>query len=153
MGQTIAKPTGIDWGRREQTLQGLAGCATTLPLRHGTVPASQGGKPMPQASDYFDDVSKYAGECNEAAVAGIVKYLGIALYKKDSSLVSGTDPKELERVKNNFLIKKLGLGEADGLDAAIADVMAAMKGDNSKQRVTVYYMLAKKYGKLGLFGG
>jgi hypothetical protein len=108
---------------------------------------------MPQASDYFDDVKKYAGECNEAAVAGIVKYLGIALYKKDSSLVSGTDPKELERVKNNFLIKKLGLSDADGLDAAIAEVMAAMKGDNTKQRVTVYYMLAKKYGKLGQFGG
>lgn len=108
---------------------------------------------MPQASDYFDDVQKYAGECNEAAVAGIVKYLGIALYKKDSSLVSGSDPKELERVRNNFLIKKLGLSEADGLDEAIAAVMAAMKGDSTKQRVTVYYMLAKHYGKLGQFGG
>lgn len=108
---------------------------------------------MPQASDYFDDVRKYAGSCNEAAVAGLVKYLGIALYKRDSSLVAGTDPKELERIKANFLIKKLGLSEKDDLDGAIKGVMDAMKGDSTKQRVTVYYMLAEKFGKLGVFGG
>jgi hypothetical protein len=107
---------------------------------------------MATASDYFDDVKKYAGECDEAAVAGLVKYLGIALYKKDSSLVSGSDPKELARVRDNFLKKKLGLTDADSaLDGAIGEVIAAMKGDNSKQRVTVYYMLAKKFGKLSAF--
>lgn len=108
---------------------------------------------MPQASDYFDDVRKYAGSCNEAAVAGLVKYLGIALYKRDSSLVAGTDAKELDRIKANFLIKKLGLSDKDDLDGAIKGVMDAMKGDSTKQRVTVYYMLAEKFGKLGVFGG
>jgi Protein of unknown function (DUF2853) len=107
---------------------------------------------MPQASDYFDDVKKYAGECDEAAVAGLVKYLGIALYKKDSSLVSGSDPKELARVRENFLKKKLALTDGDDvLDAAIGEVMEIMKGDRTKERVTVCYLLAKKFGKLSNF--
>lgn len=109
---------------------------------------------MASASDYFADVKSYAGECDEAAVSGLVKYLGIALRNKDSSLVAAGDPKELVRLRDNFLKKKLGLaGSDDELDAGVAEVMAAMKGDTSKQRVTVYYMLAKKYGKLSMFGG
>jgi hypothetical protein len=106
---------------------------------------------MANAADYYDDVKKYASSYDEAAIAGIVKHCGIALAKKDSSLVSASDPDELARVKAGFLIKKLGLEDSDKLDAAIGDVMAKMKGDSSKQRVTVYYMLADHFGKLGDF--
>jgi Protein of unknown function (DUF2853) len=115
--------------------------------------SNRGDGVMVAASDYFEDVKSHAGECDEGAVAGLVKYLGIALRNKDSSLVAGTDPKELDRIRDNFLKKKLALTESDeALDAAIAEVMVAMKGDRTKQRVTVYYMLAKKFGKLSTFG-
>jgi hypothetical protein len=106
---------------------------------------------MANAADYFADVKKYASSYDEAAIAGIVKHLGIALASKDASLVSASDASEVARLKASFLVKKLGLPDSDKLDDAIASVMAKMSGDNTKQRVTVCYMLADHFGKLGDF--
>ncbi len=101
-------------------------------------------------SEHVADVKKYASDVDEDAVAGIVKHLGIALRNRDSSLVSASDPDELARVRESWLKKKLALTHSDAdLDAAISSVADAMKGDNSKSRVTFYYLLAKHYGKLG----
>ena len=106
------------------------------------------------AQDWLADVRKYAADADETVVAAIVKYLGIALRKVDSSLVSFTDKKETDRVRENFLKKKLGLTHDDAtLDAAIAGVGDRMKGDRTKNRVTVYYLLAEHFGLLSLFGG
>lgn len=102
-------------------------------------------------SDWLADVKKYAPKANEAAVTGIIKYLGIALRNRDSSLVSFTDPKEVDRVKQNFAIKKLGLTDEPAIDAALAKVHDAMKADKTKNRVTVYYLLADHFKKLDLF--
>jgi hypothetical protein len=102
--------------------------------------------------DYADNVKKYAPAFDAAAVKGIVKHLGIALRRKDSSNVAASDPKELQRVRDGFMKKKLGLTQTDAeLDAALKDVMTKMAGDRNKSRVTVCYLLAEKFGKLGLF--
>ena len=107
---------------------------------------------MSDLATYVADVKKYASSANEPAVAGLVKYLGIALRNRDSALVSGTDPKEVARVRDNFLKKKLALTDADSkLDAAVSAVVNKMKADTSKSRVTVYYLLAEHYKKLDLF--
>ena len=99
--------------------------------------------------DYAADVKKYAPACNEAAVKGIVKHLGIALKSNDSSMVSCSSKSELERIREGWLKKKLALSNADAeFDAAIKDVCERMKADRSKSRVTFYYLLADKYGKL-----
>ena len=46
----------------------------------------------------------------------------------------------------------LALPHADDvLDAAIAKVGDVMKGDRTKNRVTVYYLLAQHFGKLSAF--
>lgn len=104
------------------------------------------------ATDWAADVKKYAAKADDAIIAGIVRYCGIALSKPDSSLVSFSDPKELARVRNNFLKKKLGRTESDAeLDAAIAKVGTKMKADRTKNRVTVYYLLAAHYKALDLF--
>jgi outer membrane protein OmpA-like peptidoglycan-associated protein len=104
------------------------------------------------AVDWAADVKKYAASADDAVIAGIVRYCGIALRNRDSSLVSFSDSKETDRVRNNFLKKKLGLTDADSvLDAAIAAVGEQMKADRTKNRVTVYYLLADNFGKLGLF--
>ena len=109
---------------------------------------------MPSAADYIDDVRKYAGDVDDAALAGIVKHLGITLRNRDSSLVSGSDPVELGRIRDGFMTKKLALGlDAAAADAALAEIVAIMKEDRTKSRVTFYYLLAKKFDKLGLFGG
>ncbi len=104
--------------------------------------------------DWALDVLKYVPDADRTAIAGIVRYCGIALRNRDSSLVSFTDPAETDRVRENYLKKKLGLVEPDSvLDTAIAKVGEIMKGDSTRNRVTVYYLLAQAFGKLDLFGG
>ena len=104
------------------------------------------------AENWAADVKKYVPDANDKAISGIVKYCGIALQNRDSSLVSFTDPEEVARVRNNFLKKKLGLTNSDpDLDKAIMSAADKMKGDRTKNRVTVYYLLAAHFGKLSMF--
>lgn len=105
------------------------------------------------AEDWSIDVKKYAPDADDKVIAAIVRYCGIALQNRDSSLVSFTDKAETDRVRENYCKKKLGLTQSDEeLDAAIASVGERMKADTTKNRVTVYYLLAELFGKLGLFG-
>ena len=99
-------------------------------------------------SDYSADVAKYTSNVNEAAVKAIVKYCGIALQNRDSSLVSGTDPKELATVRDGFAAKKLGLAAA-AADTGMQAVLAKMKSERNKSRVTFYYLLAEATGTMG----
>ena len=65
-----------------------------------------------------------------------------------------SDAKETDRVRENYLKKKLGLTNSDAeLDGAIAAVGDRMKEDRTKNRVTVYYLLAEHFGLLSVFGG
>ena len=74
------------------------------------------------------------------------------MQSKDASLVSASDPAELERVRESFLVKKLGREESEAdLDAAIAAVVGKMKDERNKSRVTVYYLLAEHFGQLTNF--
>jgi hypothetical protein len=89
---------------------------------------------------------------SEALLTSVAKGLGPSIYNADSSKVSGTDKTELDRVKNNFLIKKLGLKDGPALDSAIAEVMEKMGTSNrNKYRAVVYALLAVKFGKEGNF--
>lgn len=93
-------------------------------------------------SDYAAGIQKYSPDVNQAAVDAIVKYCGIALRNADSSLVSCSDVKELETIRDGFAAKKLGLSAADA-EAAMAKVCAQMKAEHNKSRVTFYYLLAQ----------
>ncbi len=106
------------------------------------------------AEDWFEDVRKHAANAEENVVSAIQKYLGIALRNRDSSLVSFSDPEEVGRVRERFLRKKLALtGSDEDLNAGLDWVKGQMSGDRTKNRVTVYYLLAHYFGKLDLFGG
>ena len=73
---------------------------------------------------------------------------GPSIYNADSSSVSGSDDSELATVKNNFLIKKLGLSDGASLDEGIAAVMEQYGQSNrNKYRAVVYYLLTKHFGK------
>jgi len=101
-------------------------------------------------SDYFADVKKYDSNAREEVVTKIVKHLGIALRNRDSSLVSCSDDSKLERVRDKWMKKKLGLSDDAACDKIIAGVCDAMKDAKSnKSRVTFYYLCAKEAGKLG----
>ena len=102
-------------------------------------------------TDHVADIRKYTANVNEAAVAAIVKYCGIALQKADSSLVSTSDAKELATVREGFAAKKLGL-TAEGADAGIKLVAEKMKATARKSRVSFYYLLAEATGTLNKLG-
>lgn len=106
------------------------------------------------AEDWLADVRKYAADADEGVVGAIVRYCGIALQSRDSSLVAMSDKKERELVRENYLKKKLGLVHSDAdLDEAVVAVGQRMKEDRTKNRVTVYYLLADHFDLLGVFGG
>ncbi|HMB99978.1 MAG TPA: DUF2853 family protein [Flavobacteriaceae bacterium] len=74
--------------------------------------------------------------------------LGPSIYNADSETVSGSDESELATVKNNFLIKKLGLEDSAELDSAINSVIEQYgKSNRSKYRAVVYYLLVKHFNK------
>lgn len=77
---------------------------------------------------------------------------GPSIYNRDSSTVSGSDQSELDTVKNNYLIKKLGLKDGSALDDAIASVMDKYgKSERNKYRAVVYYLLCQHFGKESVY--
>lgn len=102
-------------------------------------------------SEYATDIAKYTTNVNQAAVDAIVRYCGIALRNRDSSLVSGSDPSEINTIVEGFAAKKLGLA-ADAAKAGCKTVLEKMKADRTKSRVTFYYLLAETTGTMGKLG-
>ncbi len=77
---------------------------------------------------------------------------GPSIYNADAATVSGGDQKELDTVKKNFLIKKLGLSDGPKLDEAIASVIEKYgKSNRNKYRAVVYYLLTKHFGKESVY--
>ena len=78
---------------------------------------------------------------------------GPAIYDADASTVAATQEHELETVKNNFLIKKLGLPDSPALMGAINSVVETYgRSERNKYRAVVYYMLTKHFGKEAVYG-
>ena len=110
--------------------------------------APKGTKKAEKIALYTKAIKKQYGEVDESFLEIIVKNLGPSIYKKDAELVSCSDPKELDTVRKNFLMKKLGLeDDKDVLDAAIKDVCEELKGTSKKYRAIFYYRLAQKFKK------
>lgn len=106
-----------------------------------------------------DLIQKYAAQLKEAGVKVDLDLLtkvtigcGPSIYNADASTVSGSDPKELETVKKNYLIKKLGMSDGPHLDEAIEKVINKLgKSNRNKYRASVYYMLCKDCGKESVY--
>ena len=78
---------------------------------------------------------------------------GPAIYDADASTVASSQESELETVKNNFLIKKLGLADGPVLDEAINKAIDTYgRSDRNKYRAVIYYMLTKHFGKEKVYG-
>ena len=90
---------------------------------------------------------------NEELLVKIVKKLGIANQSVDASNVAATDPSEVDRLKKNFVIKKLGQEDNADTDKVIAGVLEKMKPHKMKQRGAVYYLLTEHYGKQDIYLG
>lgn len=78
---------------------------------------------------------------------------GPAIYNADAQTVAATQESELETVKNNFLIKKLGLDDSPALMEGINSVIEVYgQSERNKYRAVVYYMLTKHFGRESIYG-
>ena len=74
----------------------------------------------------------------------LVGRLRLIVDNKDAILVSGSDPKELETVRKNFVEKKLGIEDKEKGMAAVNAVAKEMSSIRMKNRAAFYYMVQKK---------
>ncbi len=103
---------------------------------------------------YADDLKNKCGMTPDMDLLTKVTIgCGPSIYNADSSTVAATQPSELETVKNNFLIKKLGLADGPQLMEAIKSVLDTYgQSERNKYRAVVYYMLTKHFGKESVYG-
>ncbi|WP_316632577.1 DUF2853 family protein [uncultured Flavobacterium sp.] len=77
---------------------------------------------------------------------------GPSIYHADASTVAGSQPSEIATVKNNFLIKKLGLADSPALNAGIEAVLEKYgKANKHKYRAVVYYLLTLHFKKESVY--
>ena len=105
-------------------------------------------------------IAKYAADLKEkcgvtadmALLTKVVVGCGPSIYNKDAATVAGSQQSELDTVKNNFLIKKLGLKDGADLDKGIDAVLEKYgKSNKNKYRAVVYYLLAVHFKKESVY--
>ncbi|MBX2929613.1 MAG: DUF2853 family protein [Saprospiraceae bacterium] len=108
-------------------------------------------------SKFDEAVEKYSADLKEIGVSvdaglltAVTKGLGPSIYNQDSSMVACSDAEELARVKNNFLIGKLGLADSPALDEALQAV-CSQYDKRFKQRAVFYYLLVVKFKKQSVY--
>ena len=101
-------------------------------------------------------IAKYAADLKEKCgvtadmdlLTKVTIGCGPSIYNADSSTVSGSSETELATIKNNFLIKKLGLKDSADLDKGIDAIIEKYgKSNRNKYRAVVYYLLVKHFKK------
>lgn len=107
-----------------------------------------------------DLIAKYAADLKEKCgvtpdmdlLTKVTIGLGPSIYNADSSTVAGSDQKEIDTIKNNFLIKKLGLKDSADLDKAINAVIDQYgRSNKNKHRAVIYYLLVKRFKKESVY--
>ncbi len=108
-----------------------------------------------------DLIATYAADLREkcrvepdmALLAKVAIGLGPAIYNADSSTVAGSEAAELETIRRNFLMKKLGLPEGPELVAGIDAVIEIYgRSNRNKHRAVVYYLLTRHFGREAAYG-
>ena len=106
-------------------------------------------------SEQKEQVAKYKAEAEEqlkkagessiddAMLTERCNALRVLMKNRDALYVAGTDPSELETVRKNFIVKKLGVEDKAKGDATCKAVAEKMKGSRMKNRAAFYYLCAK----------
>ncbi|GGA18281.1 DUF2853 family protein [Neptunicoccus cionae] len=102
---------------------------------------------------YADDLKSKCGMTPDMDLLTKVTIgCGPSIYDADAATVASSQPGELETVKKNFLMKKLGLSDGPELDTAIEKVIDTYgKSERNKYRAVIYYMLTKEFGKESVY--
>ncbi|MDV7270712.1 DUF2853 family protein [Thioclava sp. A2] len=111
------------------------------------------GKRDDLIAKYADDLKNKCGMTPDMGLLTKVTIgCGPSIYNADASTVAGSDKSELETVKDNFLVKKLGLADSPALMDAIDSVIETYgRSERNKYRAVVYYMLVKHFGKEAVY--
>lgn len=105
-------------------------------------------------SKFQEKVELYKGKMEELGIKvddeklrACTKACGPSIYNADGETVSSTSESEMERVRNNYLIKKLGLSEDDDLAGILDYAIEKMGRSNRKKyRAIIYYLCSEKAG-------
>lgn len=111
------------------------------------------GKRDELIAKYADDLKNKCGMTPDMGLLTKVTIgCGPAIYSADASTVAAGQAAELETVKTNFLVKKLGLQDSPALMDAIDSVIETYgKSERNKYRAVVYYMLVKHFKKESVY--
>ena len=111
------------------------------------------GKRDEWIAKYADDLTKKCGMTPDMDLLTKVTIgCGPSIYNADAATVAGSQSAELETVKTNFLMKKLGLKDGPELMDAIKSVIETYgKSERNKYRAVIYYMLTKHFGKESVY--
>ena len=103
--------------------------------------------------DTYDKEFKKLGVKYDAKLlTAVTKKCGPTIYNKDACKVSTGDKAEVERVRKNFLIKRLGLKDTPKLDEGIKAVVSILGSSNrNKYRAMFYYLLVKHFRKASIY--
>ena len=99
---------------------------------------------------YIDDLKTKVGEENPDIdlVRKIAQALGPSIYNDDAETVSSSSENEVQTVKQNFVMKKLGITDEGKVNEAVNQVMEKYgKSNRNKYRVVIYYLLTKHFKK------
>ncbi len=111
------------------------------------------GKRDELIAKYAEDLKSKCGmDADMDLLTKVTIGCGPAIYDADASTVAASQEGELETVKTNFLIKKLGLSDGPELMEAINKAMETYgMSERNKYRAVVYYMLTKHFGKESVY--
>ena len=107
-----------------------------------------------KVGQYIDDLKSKVGESNPDIdlVRKIAESMGPSIYNSDAETVSSSSESEVDTVKKNFVMKKLGITDEGKANQAVNQVLEKYgKSNRNKYRVVVYYLLTKHFKKESLF--
>lgn len=83
------------------------------------------------------------GNIDEGMLDERVNAMKLVINNRDALYVAGTDPSELETVRKNFIVKKLGVEDKAKGEATCKAVAEKMSGSRMKNRAAFYYLCQK----------
>ena len=111
---------------------------------------------MSKFDDVMDRCEKQMKEqkikVDRPLLEAIGKSLGPSLYNRDAALVAAGQKSELETIKKNYLIKKLGCKDGPALDKSLQKAITKIgKSRRNKLRPVFYYLLVKDLKKESVY--
>ncbi len=102
---------------------------------------------------YREFVKSHGLKLDDGLLVKVTTGMGPSIYKKDAELIACSNTDEVDRVRENFLKKKLGLTQNDDeLNKAIHEVCEEIGSSvKNKYRTVFYTLLVEKFNKQSVY--